>query len=50
MPPDELRRRITDCVDQHIDHGAWSRLQRVEEIEQESIASWTHSLAAGGAQ
>jgi len=38
LPPDELRRRMDDAVDKHInDADEWERLQRVEEIEQETI-------------
>jgi hypothetical protein len=48
LPPKELRRRIVECVDRHIDHEAWSRLRQVEEAEQETIRDIAERM--GGAK
>jgi len=37
LPPDELQRRIRQCIDQHVDHEARARLLRNEAIERETI-------------
>jgi hypothetical protein len=47
LPPAELRRRIVECVDRHIDHEEWSRLLRVEEIEQETIRNIADTMGEG---
>src|SRR5262249_54079472 len=51
MPPNILRKLITDCIDKHIDADEWARLVRTEEVEQKSIDDFATSWAntAGGA-
>jgi hypothetical protein len=47
LPTRELRRRIVECVDRHIDSAEWERLLRVEEIERETIATVTAGFVGG---
>jgi len=50
LPPAELRRRIRDAIEIHLDVDAWNRLGAVEDVERESIATvaraWDVALAA----
>jgi hypothetical protein len=46
LPPDELRKRITDCIMRHVDRDEWERLQRVETIEKGSIVNLAREWAA----
>lgn len=39
LPPTELRRRIESAIATHIDDCRWERLQRVEQIERETMQS-----------
>lgn len=48
MPPDDLRRMITDCVDKHIDRHEWRALLKTEEMEQETIRNFTERFFGGG--
>jgi hypothetical protein len=36
LPPDELRSRMEKLIFRHIDFGEWHRLQRIEELENDS--------------
>jgi hypothetical protein len=50
LPPDELRRRIRDAIEEHIDADAWNRLAQTEEVERESLRlvteNWDTAVAA----
>jgi hypothetical protein len=46
IPPTELRRRVTDAIERHIDQRRWRRLQRVEAAEQETINRVADQLGA----
>lgn len=37
LPPKELRRRVAEAIDSHIDVDRWNRLLRVEEAERETL-------------
>jgi len=37
LPPDELRKRIREAIEAHLDREAWNRALRVEQVEKESI-------------
>lgn len=41
LSPTELRARVRDAIESHIDQGRWERLQRVEELEKETIIDLT---------
>jgi len=44
VPPDELRSRIENAIQEHIDQDEWERLQRVEQAEQETLESFIGQL------
>jgi hypothetical protein len=44
LPPNELRRRIREAVEAHIDSDEWERLRRIERVERDSIASMADAL------
>jgi hypothetical protein len=50
LHPDELRRRITEAIEAHIDPGPWNRLSEIERVERESLAmvvgNWETAVAA----
>lgn len=37
LPPNELRERVRDAIESHIDQDRWQKLLRVEELEQQTI-------------
>lgn len=37
LPPTELRRRVEEAINQHINQGEWKQLQDAERIEKESL-------------
>jgi hypothetical protein len=37
LPPSELRRRVHEAIETHIDQERWARLQEVERLEQETL-------------
>jgi hypothetical protein len=37
LPPRELRRRVQEAIDAHIDRERWARLQHTEQLEQETL-------------
>jgi hypothetical protein len=43
IPPMELRRRVQEAIEGHIDQDRWGRLQLVEQREQETINRWLES-------
>ena len=38
LAPTEVRRRLKEVIESHIDQGAWKRLQEVEKMERETIS------------
>lgn len=44
LPPDELRRRIRECVERHVDAEAWERAARSERVERESVFDITRRI------
>jgi hypothetical protein len=52
LHPDELRGRIHDCIERHVDADAWDAVQRADEAERESLnlvaENWAQALAAVG--
>ncbi|NLX99929.1 MAG: hypothetical protein GXY83_27845 [Rhodopirellula sp.] len=44
VPPDELRQRIENAIQEHIDGDEWERLQRVEQAEQETLENFIDQL------
>ena len=38
LPPTELRQRVRDAIESHIDQDRWAKLKAVEEVERQSIA------------
>jgi hypothetical protein len=47
LPPNELRRRIKEAVEELIDQDAWSRALVVEQAEKESISDIVTRLQMG---
>ncbi|MBM3982083.1 MAG: hypothetical protein FJ304_17830 [Planctomycetes bacterium] len=37
LPPSELRERVRAAIESHIDRDRWQKLQRVEELEQQTL-------------
>jgi hypothetical protein len=37
LPPSELRERVRTAIESHIDRDRWQKLQRVEELEQQTL-------------
>jgi hypothetical protein len=37
LPPTELRRRVQEAIESHIDQKRWAKLQRTEQLEQETL-------------
>jgi hypothetical protein len=44
LPPSELRQRVGDAIDSHIDVDRWNRLLKVEKAERETLAHFVTSL------
>jgi len=44
LPPSELRRRVLEAIDGHIDVDEWNRLMDVEQAEQQSIEHFVAKL------
>ena len=36
LPPDELRRRVREAIESHIDKQEWEQLQAIEQLERKS--------------
>jgi hypothetical protein len=47
LPPDELRRRVREGIESHIDSEAWRRALRVEKVEKESIEGFVRRWKPG---
>jgi len=47
LPPDELRRRIDEVIQRHIDSEAWERLRNIERQEQESLGAVVQTIRNG---
>lgn len=47
LPPDELRRRVREAVESHINGEAWTRALAVERAEKESIKNFVGRWKAG---
>jgi hypothetical protein len=39
LPPNELRQRVRDAIERHIDPARWERLQEVERLERDTLAT-----------
>jgi len=48
LPPKELRKRISDCIVQHIDVDEWRRLRVIEKEEQALLARIADQFPSGG--
>ncbi len=48
IPPSELRRRVADAIDRHIDVERWNRLLKVEEAERETLLQFSQTLETAG--
>ena len=46
LPPDEIRARVKDAIESHIDAMAWERLQETERLERETFQKIATKLAA----
>ena len=44
VPPDQLRSRIETVIQEHIDQDEWARLQRVEELERETLVNFIDQM------
>ena len=44
IAPTELRRRVREAIEAHIDADRWERLQQVERLEQETLAGFVEKL------
>jgi hypothetical protein len=44
LPPSELRQRVVDAIDSHIDVARWNRLLKVEKAEKETLTHFVTSL------
>ena len=44
LPPSELRRRVSDAIDSHIDVERWNRLLKVEQAERTTLEQFVTSL------
>jgi len=44
LPATELRRRVKAAIESHIDKAQWERLQKVEEVEKQTLADFTARL------
>ena len=44
LPPTELRQRVSDAIDSHIDVDRWNRLLKVEQAERETLDQFVTSL------
>jgi hypothetical protein len=51
IPPDELRRRVRDAIESHVDQERWARLRRIEDLERASLGEFLSCWQApdGGA-
>ena len=51
LPPAELRRRVRDAIESHIEPGPWERLKRVEKLEQgvllDFVGQWREETDLG---
>jgi len=41
IPATEIRERLKEAINQHIDTDAWERLSEAETVESETLAAWT---------
>jgi hypothetical protein len=48
IPPTELRRRVTEAIDSHIDVERWNRLLQVEEAERDTLRQFVEGLETAG--
>jgi hypothetical protein len=39
LPPTELRQRVQDAIESHIDQDRWERLRHVEDLEKQTVVS-----------
>lgn len=47
IPPTELRRRVRQAIERHIDTDRWARLRIVEEAEKETLEAFVGQLEEG---
>lgn len=40
LPPNEIRQRLKEAIESHINQARWQRLQTVEQLERDTIAKW----------
>jgi hypothetical protein len=48
IPPTELRRRVEEAINSHIDVDQWNRLIAVERAEQETLDRMVEALGRAG--
>jgi hypothetical protein len=46
LPPSELRRRVQEAIESHIDQERWERLQESERMEQETLERFVKAFPA----
>src|SRR5262249_22276896 len=46
LPPTELRQRVEDAIQAHIDRRRWARLRQVEEAEKATLIDFCANLRA----
>ena len=46
LPPNEIRERVRDAIEAHIDSAAWTRLQETERLERETLENIVTAFAA----
>jgi hypothetical protein len=44
LPPGEIRKRVRQTIERHIDHAEWCRLQATERLERETLESTLRGL------
>jgi hypothetical protein len=40
LPPNEIRQRLKESIESHIDQAKWQSLKAVEGLERETISKW----------
>lgn len=48
IPPTELRRRVTEAIESHIDIPRWNRLLQVEQAERDTLRQFVAGLGRAG--
>ena len=44
LPPDEIRGRVRQAIERHINYDEWHRLQATERLERETLESTLRGL------